>query len=89
MPADQVVAAVTAPPVGTSDLEALLHRLLPTAPVPTSPPQPRPTVRSADPDDDTAAPDWDYGNGSLVEAPASGDAGYGGDRLLLTRTGLR
>ena len=31
-PADQVVAAVTTPSVGTADLEALLRRLLPTAP---------------------------------------------------------
>ena len=35
------------------------------------------TVRSAGPDADTAAPDWDGGSGSLVAAPASGDAGYG------------
>ena len=33
VPADQVVAAVTVPPVGPGDLEALLRRLLPTAPV--------------------------------------------------------
>ena len=35
VPVDQVVAAVTAPSVGLSDLEALLRRLFPTAPVPT------------------------------------------------------
>ena len=41
--ADRVVAAVTAPPVEPSDLEALLRRLLPTAPVPTLPPRLMPT----------------------------------------------
>ena len=33
MLADWLVVAVTAPPVGPGDLEALLRRLLPTAPV--------------------------------------------------------
>ena len=40
---DRVVAAVTAPPVGQGDLEALLKRLLPAAPVQTPPPRPIPT----------------------------------------------
>ena len=40
MPADQVVTAATAPPVEPSDLEMLLRCLLPTAQVPTPPPQP-------------------------------------------------
>ena len=43
VPADQVVAAVNVPPVGPGDLEALLRRLLPTAPVQTPPPRPVPT----------------------------------------------
>ena len=43
VPADRVVAAVTAPPAEMGDLEALLRRLLPTAPVPTPPPRPIPT----------------------------------------------
>ena len=43
MPADQVMAAVTAPPVGLGDLEALLRRFLPTPPVLTPPPWPIPT----------------------------------------------
>ena len=43
MPADQVVVAVTAPPVGPGDLEALLRSLLPSAPVQTLPPHPVPT----------------------------------------------
>ena len=43
VPADQVVASVTVPPVGPVDLEALLRRLLPTAPVQTPPPCPVPT----------------------------------------------
>ena len=43
MPADRVVAAVAAPPVGPGDLEALLRHLLPTAPVPTPPTRPIPT----------------------------------------------
>ena len=37
-PTDWVVAAVTEPPTRPSDLEALLCYLLPTAPVPTPPP---------------------------------------------------
>ena len=43
MLADRVVAAVTAPPVEHSDLEALLRHLLPPALVPTPPPRPMPT----------------------------------------------
>ena len=43
MPADRVVAAVSAPPVGAVDLEALLRRLLPTALVQTPPPRLIPT----------------------------------------------
>ena len=43
MPADQVVVAVTVPPVGPGDLEALLRCLLPTAPVQTPLPRPVPT----------------------------------------------
>ena len=42
VPTDQVVAAVTAPPVGPGDLEVLLRCLLPTAPVQTPPPRPVP-----------------------------------------------
>ena len=41
--ADQMVAAVTAPPARTHNLEALLLRLLPTTPVPTPPSKPIPT----------------------------------------------
>ena len=41
--ADQMVATVTASPVGPDGLEALLRRLLPTTPVPTPPPKPIPT----------------------------------------------
>ena len=43
MPADRVVAAVTAPPVEQGDLEALLRCLLPTTSVTTQPPRPMPT----------------------------------------------
>ena len=43
VPADRVVATVTAPLVGLGDLEALLRCLLPTAPVQTPPPRPVPT----------------------------------------------
>ena len=43
MPADRVVAAVTAPPVGPGDLDALLRCLLPTAPMQTPPPRSIPT----------------------------------------------
>ena len=43
VPADQVVAAVIVPPVGPGNLEALLRRLLPTAPVQTPPPRTVPT----------------------------------------------
>ena len=43
MPADQVVAAVTAPPVEQGDLEALLRRLLSTTQVPTPPSRTMPT----------------------------------------------
>ena len=39
VPADRVVAAVTAPPVESGNLEALLRRLLPTAPMPLPPPR--------------------------------------------------
>ena len=45
------------------------------------------TVRSAGPDADTAAPDWDYGNGSLVAAPASGDASYGATIMVQSSQG--
>ena len=41
-PADRVVAAVTTSPARLSDLEALQCRLLPTAPMPTPPTQPKP-----------------------------------------------
>ena len=43
VPADRVVAAVTAPPVEPVHLEALLRHILPTAPVPTPAPRPMPT----------------------------------------------
>ena len=43
MLADRVVAAATAPAVGARDLEALLRRLLPTAPIQTPPLHPIPT----------------------------------------------
>ena len=43
VPADRVMAAVTVPPVGQGDLEALLRCLLPTSPVQTPPPCPVPT----------------------------------------------
>ena len=43
VPVDRVVAAATTPPAGPSNLEALLCHLLRTAPVPTLPPQPKPT----------------------------------------------
>ena len=42
LPVYRMVAAVTAPPARPSDLEALECRLLPTSPVPTLPPQPKP-----------------------------------------------
>ena len=43
VPADRVVVAVSAPPLGPGDIEALLRRLLPIAPVQTPPPRPIPT----------------------------------------------
>ena len=70
-PDDRVVAAVTAPPVEPGDLEALLRRLLPTAPVPTPPHLPMPTdiescwsacCQEGRPDANTATSYWDYGN---------------------------
>ena len=69
--ADRVVAAVSAPPVGPGDLEALLRCLLPTVPVQTVAPTnthgdgdlaDMPTVWSAGTDADIAAPDQDNGN---------------------------
>ena len=68
VPADREVTAVTAPPVEPGNLEALLRRLFPTAPVP------RPILLYCA---DTATSDWDYGNGNLAAAPASGNAGSG------------
>ena len=43
VPADQVLVAVTAPLVGLGDIEALLRRLFPTAPVQTLLLRPVPT----------------------------------------------
>ena len=76
-PADQLVAAVTAPPARPSDLEALLCHLLPTALVPTPPPQPKPTttVRSGDPDADTAAQTGMAGVEALLQRLLPGTPG--------------
>ena len=86
------MAAVTASPVEPGDLKVLLRCLLPTAPVPTPPPQPMPhgyrdfagvpAVRKVA---DTATSDWDYRNGNPAAAPAPGNAGSG----LAVATGSR
>ena len=84
--ADRVVAAVTAPPVGPGDFEALLRRLLPTTPVQTPTELEiagTSTVWSASTDADTAGMDWQYGSRN----PGSQALDYD-SVLFLWKTGL-